>query len=99
MEPTCVKPGQGAASQITITGSNFAPGTSVVVNGSPVNIVSQTPTQIVFDAPAAPDGFYPVQIFSGSDFCLAQRVLQITSGTCTTPATPTTWGRVKASYR
>jgi len=99
MEPTCVKPGQGAASQITITGSNFAPGTSVIVNGSPVNIVSQTPTQIVFDAPAAPDGFYPVQIFSGSDFCLAQRVLQITSGTCTTPATPTTWGRVKASYR
>lgn len=98
MEPTCVKPGQGVASRVTITGSNFV-SPVVTIDGSPVNLASSNATQIVFDAPSIADGYYAVQVFSGSDFCLAPRSLQITSGICTTPATPTTWGRIKASYR
>ena len=99
LNPTCVKPGQGVASRVTITGSDFSPSAAVTVDGAPVNIVSQNSTQIVFDAPSVADGYYAVQVITGFDFCLAPRTLQITSGTCSTPATPTTWGRVKAQYR
>jgi len=99
MAPTCVKPGQGAASHVTITGSDFGNPVSVVVNGDLATIVSSTPNQIVFDPPAEPDGEYAVQILSGTEVCLAPRMLQLTSTTCGVATQPTTWGRVKARYR
>jgi hypothetical protein len=99
MSPPCVKPGQGADSYVTITGSGFAPGTQVQVGNSIANIISSTSTQIVFDAPASADGFYLVQILSGSDLCLAPHALRITNTSCVVATKTMTWGSVKALYR
>jgi len=99
MSPPCVKPGQGVDSYVTIAGSGFAPGTTVQVGNNVANIVSETSTQIVFDAPAAADGFYLVQIQSGSDLCLAPHSLRIANGSCVVATKPMTWGSVKALYR
>ena len=99
MSPPCVKPGQGADSYVTITGSGFAPGTQVQVGNSIANIISSSSTQIVFDPPASPDGFYLVQILSGSDLCLAPHALRITNTSCVVATKTMTWGSVKALYR
>jgi hypothetical protein len=99
MSPTCVKPGQGVDSYVTITGSGFAPGTQVQVGSNLANIISSTSTQIVFDPPAGSDGFYLVQITSGADLCIAPRALRIANTSCVVATKPMTWGSVKALYR
>jgi hypothetical protein len=99
ISPTCVKPGQGVASRVTLDGSGFELNTSIFIDSQMATIVSQNSTQIVFEPPALSDGFYAVEVVSGGAFCLAPRVLQITSGSCSVATERTTWGRVKASYR